>query len=111
MSNQEEDLEISSSPVNRDASDEVKQAFSSFDQGMSGSKSIDKLDSENTCLTLVSLVRKAVMICQDFKNKRVAKKKRMFGYEGGNQPIESVKSRYETDFFNTMIDSVISNMD
>ncbi|GFW62249.1 dimer_Tnp_hAT domain-containing protein [Trichonephila clavipes] len=35
----------------------------------------------------------------------------MFDYEGGDQPIESFKSRHETDFFNTMIDSVISNMD
>ncbi|GFY15192.1 SCAN domain-containing protein 3 [Trichonephila clavipes] len=48
---------------------------------------------------------------KDFTNKRVAKKKRMFDYEGGDQPIESVKSRYETDFYNTMIDSVLSNMD
>ncbi|GFS72455.1 hypothetical protein TNCV_2116061 [Trichonephila clavipes] len=30
----------------------------------------------------------------------------MFDYEGGDQPIESVKSRYETNFFNIMIDSV-----
>ncbi|GFU65705.1 hypothetical protein TNCV_5058401 [Trichonephila clavipes] len=32
----------------------------------------------------------------DFKHKRGAKKKRMFDYEDGNQPIEFVKSRYET---------------
>ncbi|GFW73144.1 DUF4371 domain-containing protein [Trichonephila clavipes] len=50
-------------------------------------------------------------LSKDFKNKRVVKKKRMFDYESGDQPIESVKSQYETDFFSTMIDSVISNMD
>ncbi|XP_056645830.1 uncharacterized protein LOC130451054 [Diorhabda sublineata] len=49
---------------------------------------------------------------KDFKNKRVAKKKRMFDYEGSDQPIETVRSnRYETEFLNTMIDSVISNME
>ena len=47
---------------------------------------------------------------KDFKNKRVAKKKRMFDYEGSDQPIQSPKSRYETDFFNTMINSIISNI-
>ncbi|GFV67446.1 zinc finger MYM-type protein 1 [Trichonephila clavipes] len=35
----------------------------------------------------------------------------MFDYEGGDQPIEFVKSRHKTDFFNTMIDFVVSNMD
>ncbi|GFX30571.1 hypothetical protein TNCV_3462211 [Trichonephila clavipes] len=30
---------------------------------------------------------------KDFKNKRVAKKKRLFDYEGGDKPIESVKRR------------------
>ncbi|XP_023215204.1 uncharacterized protein LOC111618017 [Centruroides sculpturatus] len=48
---------------------------------------------------------------KDFKNERVAKKKRMFDDEGSDQPIQSPKSRYETDFFNTTIDSIISNMD
>ncbi|GFU65340.1 hypothetical protein TNCV_2836511 [Trichonephila clavipes] len=31
----------------------------------------------------------------------------MFDYEIGDQPIESVKNRSETDFFNIKIDSVI----
>lgn len=48
---------------------------------------------------------------KDFKNKRVAKKKTMFDYESSDEPIQSPKSRYETDFFNTMIDSIVSNMD
>ncbi|GFV05947.1 hypothetical protein TNCV_3142381 [Trichonephila clavipes] len=47
----------------------------------------------------------------DFKNKRVAKKKRMSDYEGDDQLMVSVKSLYETDSFKALIDSVISNMD
>lgn len=47
----------------------------------------------------------------DFKNKRVAKKKRMLEYEGSVQPIQSPKNLYEIDFFNTMIDSLINNLD
>ncbi|GFU98496.1 hypothetical protein TNCV_3653271 [Trichonephila clavipes] len=35
----------------------------------------------------------------------------MFDYEGGDKPRVSQKPVYETNFFNTMINSVISNMD
>ncbi|GFV99523.1 zinc finger MYM-type protein 1 [Trichonephila clavipes] len=34
----------------------------------------------------------------------------MFDYEIGDQPIESVKNHYETDFLNIKIDSGVSNM-
>ncbi|XP_056646519.1 uncharacterized protein LOC130451497 [Diorhabda sublineata] len=44
------------------------------------------------------------------RSSRVAKKKRMFDNEGSDQYKETVKSRYETEFFSTMIDYVISNM-
>lgn len=47
----------------------------------------------------------------EFKNKRVVKKKRVFDYEGEDQPIQCPKSRYEANFFNTMLDSIITNMD
>lgn len=40
----------------------------------------------------------------------VVKKKRKFDYEGSDQPIPSPRSRYETDYFNTMVDSIITNM-
>lgn len=36
---------------------------------------------------------------KEFRNKRVARKKRMFDYESSDQPIQSPKIRYQTDFF------------
>ena len=47
----------------------------------------------------------------DFRNKGVSKKKRLFDYESSDVPIESPKSRYGTEFFNIMIDSIVNNMD
>ncbi|GFX93319.1 DUF4371 domain-containing protein [Trichonephila clavipes] len=54
------------------------------------------------------IVKSSYDLLKDLKNKMEAKKKRMFDYEGGDKSIESAKSRYKTDFFDTMIDSVIS---
>ncbi|KAL4713148.1 hypothetical protein ACJJTC_018793 [Scirpophaga incertulas] len=48
---------------------------------------------------------------KEFRNKRVAKKKRMFDYESSDEPIQSPKIRYQTDFFYAMIDSIITNME
>ncbi|KAL4721540.1 hypothetical protein ACJJTC_001076 [Scirpophaga incertulas] len=48
---------------------------------------------------------------KEFRNKRVTKKKRMFDYESSDEPIQSPKIRYQTDFFYAMIDSIIINME
>lgn len=48
---------------------------------------------------------------KEFRNKRVAKKKRMFDYESSDEPIQSPKIRYQIDFFYAMIDSIITNME
>ncbi|GFV07582.1 zinc finger MYM-type protein 1 [Trichonephila clavipes] len=43
-----------------------------------------------------------------FKEKRTARKKRMFGYEHIDEPIQSFEMQYRVNFFNTMIDAIIS---
>ncbi|GFT93185.1 zinc finger MYM-type protein 1 [Trichonephila clavipes] len=42
-----------------------------------------------------------------FKEKRTARKKRMFGYEHIDEPIQSFEMQYRVNFFNTMIDAII----
>ncbi|GFU00547.1 zinc finger MYM-type protein 1 [Trichonephila clavipes] len=42
-----------------------------------------------------------------FKEKRSARKKRMFGYEHIDEPIQSFEMQYRVNFFNTMIDAII----
>ncbi|GFU83061.1 zinc finger MYM-type protein 1 [Trichonephila clavipes] len=42
-----------------------------------------------------------------FKEKRTAKKKRMFGYEHIDEPIQSFEMQYRVNFFNTIIDAII----
>jgi hypothetical protein len=40
----------------------------------------------------------------NFKNKRIAKKKKMFSYEHTDEPIENGEEKFRVDFFNSMID-------
>ncbi|GFV84582.1 zinc finger MYM-type protein 1 [Trichonephila clavipes] len=42
-----------------------------------------------------------------FKEKRTARKKRMFSYEYIDEPIQSFEMQYRVNFFNTMIDAII----
>ncbi|KAF2886830.1 hypothetical protein ILUMI_19344 [Ignelater luminosus] len=42
-----------------------------------------------------------------FKEKRIAKEKRMFGYEHIDESIQSVEMQYRVNFFNKMIDAII----
>ncbi|GFW50465.1 zinc finger MYM-type protein 1 [Trichonephila clavipes] len=42
-----------------------------------------------------------------FKEKRTARKKRMFGYEHIDEPIQSFEMQYRVNFSNTMIDAII----
>ncbi|GFT93862.1 zinc finger MYM-type protein 1 [Trichonephila clavipes] len=42
-----------------------------------------------------------------FKEKRTARKNRMFGYEHIDEPIQSFEMQYRVNFFNTMIDAII----
>ncbi|GFW18293.1 zinc finger MYM-type protein 1 [Trichonephila clavipes] len=42
-----------------------------------------------------------------FKEKRTARKKQMFGYEHIDEPIQSFEMQYRVTFFNTMIDAII----
>ncbi|GFW74492.1 DUF4371 domain-containing protein [Trichonephila clavipes] len=58
------------------------------------SKGIVKLDLENNLSNARKFIEKrSYDLPKDFKNKRIAKKKRMFDYEAGDQPIKPVKSR------------------
>ena len=47
--------------------------------------------------------KSAYEIESKFKEKRISRKKRMFGYE----PIKSAETQYKVNFFNTMKDAVI----
>ena len=51
--------------------------------------------------------KSAYEIESQFKEKRTARKKRMFGYEHMDEPIQSGETHYKVNFFNTMIDAVI----
>lgn len=42
-----------------------------------------------------------------FKEKRTARRKRMFDYEHTDEPIQSSEMQYRVNFFNTMIDAII----
>ncbi|GFT32831.1 zinc finger MYM-type protein 1 [Trichonephila clavipes] len=44
-----------------------------------------------------------------FKEKITARKKRMFGYENIDEPIQSLEMQYRVNIFNTMIDAIIVN--
>ena len=63
--------------------------------------------SNNACLARVRqfIEKSNYDLLNDFRNKRVSKKKRLIDYESSDGPIES------PDFFNIMIDSIVSNMD
>ena len=45
-----------------------------------------------------------------FKEKRVRKKKKMFNYEAVDEPIDSAESRFRINFFITMVDAVIQDI-
>ena len=42
-----------------------------------------------------------------FKEKRIARKKRIFGYEHMDEPTQSAETQYKVNFFNTMVGAVI----
>lgn len=44
-----------------------------------------------------------------FKEKRIVRKKRMFGYEHIDEPIQSAEIQFKVDFFITMIDAIIAD--
>ncbi|GBP51838.1 Zinc finger MYM-type protein 1 [Eumeta japonica] len=46
-------------------------------------------------------------IATEFKEKRIAKKKRLFAYEHIDETIESVEMQYRVNFFNSMTDAII----
>jgi len=50
-------------------------------------------------------------ITTTFKEKRVRKKKKMFNYEAEDEPIDSAESIFRIDFFITMVDGVIQDID
>ncbi|XP_050529651.1 uncharacterized protein LOC126899133 isoform X2 [Daktulosphaira vitifoliae] len=46
----------------------------------------------------------------NFKNKRIAKKKKMFSYEHTDEPIENGEEKFRVDFFNSMIDGILHDI-
>ncbi|XP_060860667.1 uncharacterized protein LOC132938028 [Metopolophium dirhodum] len=46
----------------------------------------------------------------NFKNKRIAKKKKMFSYEHTDEPIENGEKKFRVDFFNSMIDGILHDI-
>lgn len=46
----------------------------------------------------------------NFKNKRIAKKKKMFSYEHTDEPMENGEEKFRVDFFNSMIDGILHNI-
>ena len=57
--------------------------------------------------TQLFVEKSAYEIESQFKEKRIVRKKRMFGYEHMDEPLQSAEIQYKVHFFNTMIDTVI----
>ncbi|GFX79960.1 zinc finger MYM-type protein 1 [Trichonephila clavipes] len=56
---------------------------------------------------LLFVEKSSFEIESQFKEKRTARKKRMFDYEHTDEPIQSFEMQYRVNFFNTMIDAII----
>ncbi|XP_071051124.1 uncharacterized protein [Onthophagus taurus] len=50
-------------------------------------------------------------IASQFQERRVARKKKMFDYEGIDEPVQSAETRFRIDFFNTMVDAIIVDVE
>ncbi|GFV73762.1 zinc finger MYM-type protein 1 [Trichonephila clavipes] len=69
---------------------------------------IDTLRSSSIVAQARLFVEKSTFqIESQFKEKRTARKKRMFGYEHIDEPIQSFEMQYRVNFFNIMIDDII----
>lgn len=66
--------------------------------------------NECTAKAYEFIEKSSCVITTTFKEKRVRKKKKMFNYESVDDPIASAESRFRIDFFITMVDAVIQDI-